>query len=151
MDAVERAAAADGADGVGRENGPGRRLEGEGEAAASWWQGGAGEEEVFTDEDSEGGGSRGPTDRIKVRVLNYQKTEEDVVYDIEVTAALATSLCCHGNVMTIICYPATAQVVVNNGQPLLLHHKYEDFKWLYRLLARKMDLNGHIVGHVTVM
>lgn len=44
---------------------------------------------------------------------------------------------------------ATMQVVVNNGRPLLIHHKYSDVKWLYRLLAQKVDLNGHIVSHVT--
>ena len=43
------------------------------------------------------------------------------------------------------------QVVVNDGKPLLLHHNYSDIKWLYRLLARRVDLGGNIVSHVTII
>ena len=52
------------------------------------------EEEVVSDGEGEGGVAdeeKGPSDVIKVRVLAYHKTEEDVFYNIEV------GMSSHGN------------------------------------------------------
>lgn len=51
------------------------------------------EEEVVLDELSEGEGeteSKAPRDLVKVRVLEYEKTEEDFIYTLEVMLHVCT-------------------------------------------------------------
>lgn len=80
------------------------------------------EEEVVEEEEEEEREKRevGPRDAIRVTVLAFTQTEEqDLFYNI--------------------------QVVINEGNPLLLHRRYEDMKWLYRLLSGTIDLGGNIL------
>ena len=104
------------------------------------------EEEEKEEEEEEGGrgeAASGPRDHIKVRVLEYQKTEDDYSYTMEVGGASLLSH--HSNCVVLM---KIVQVVVNEGKPLLLHHGYEHFKWIYRLLAQRIDIGGHIVSHM---
>ncbi|CAI8044226.1 hypothetical protein GBAR_LOCUS24548, partial [Geodia barretti] len=77
------------------------------------------EDEVCEEEEGGGTEDRGPSDVITVRVLAYSKTEEDIFYNIE--------------------------VIVNDGKPLLLHRRYEEIRWVYRLLANNVDIGGNIL------
>ena len=52
--------------------------------------------------------------------------------------------------VTLMIVVAT-KVVVNDGKPLLLHRRYEEIRWVYRLLAYNVDIGGNIVSNSLIV